>query len=110
MPLVITEGPGRKRYLPMTVGHDVNVVTDIDVTTMHLDIPWLHYHWVATKGFKTWGDEMVNMPLLENSNQVFYPQWSVIIYHSSVGLAARKALSVTNTLWSTAMRFHSPVI
>jgi len=94
----------------MAVGHDVNVVTDIDVTTMHLDIPWLHHHRVAAKGFETRGDEVVDMPLLENSNQVFYPQWSVIIYHSSVGLAARIELSVTNTLWPTEMRFHSTVI
>ena len=77
---------------------------------MHLDIPWLHHHGVAAKGFKTGGDEVVDMPLLENPNQVFYSQWSVIIYHSSVGLAARIELSVTNTLWPTEMRFHSTII
>ena len=93
----------------MTVGHHVNVVTYVDVTTMDLDIPWLHYHGVATEGFKTRGDEMVDMPLLKNSNQVFYPQWSVIIYHKLVGLAARLVLSVTNTLCPTELRFHSAV-
>jgi len=93
----------------VTVGHHVNVVTYVDVTTMDLDIPWLHYHGVATEGFKIRGDEMVDMPLLENSNQVFYPQWSVIIYHKSVSLAARMGLSVTNTLCPTELRFHSPV-
>jgi hypothetical protein len=52
---------------------------------------------------------MADMPLLENSNQVFYPQWSVIINHKSVGLAARMGLSVTNTLCRSEMRFHSTV-
>ena len=93
----------------MTVGHDVNVVTDIDVTSMLLDIPWLHHHGVAAKGFETRGDEVVDMPLLENSNQVFYPQWSVIINHKSVGLAARMGLSVTNTLCPTEILFHRTV-
>lgn len=91
----------------MTVGHDVNVVTDIDVTSMHLDIPWLHHHGVATEGFKIWGNKMVDMPLLENSNQIFNPQWSVIIYHKLVGLAARMAQSVTNTRCPTEVRFHN---
>lgn len=87
----------------------MNVVAYVDVTTMYIDVPWLHYHGVATEGFKMRCDEMADMPLLENSNQVFYPQWSVIINHKSVGLAARMGLSVTNTLCPTEMRFHSTV-
>jgi hypothetical protein len=66
----------------------MNVVAYVDVTTMYIDVPWLHHHGVATEGFKMRCDEMADMPLLENSNQVFYPQWSVIINHKSVGLAA----------------------
>jgi hypothetical protein len=52
---------------------------------------------------------MADIPLLENSNQVFNPQWSVIMNHKSVGLAVRMGLSVTNTLCPTETRFHSRV-
>jgi hypothetical protein len=93
----------------VTVGHHVNVVAYVDVTTMYVDVPWLHYHGVTAKGFKTRRDEMADIPLLENSNQVFNPQWSVIMNHKSVGLAVRMGLSVTNTLCPTETRFHSRV-
>lgn len=81
MSLVVTEGPRRKRYFAVAIGHHMNVVANIDVMSVYVDVPWFHQHGVAAKGFKTRCDEMVDIPFLESSYQVFNPQWSVIVNH-----------------------------
>ena len=68
MSLVITEGPSRERYLSVTVGHHMNVVANIDVAAIYFDVPWLHQHRAAAKGFKMWRDKVAYMPLFEKPN------------------------------------------
>ena len=73
MPLVTSERPCGEGYLSVAVSHHMDIVTNTDVTTMNLDVPGFHQHWVCAERVEPGHDEVADIPLLELTEQVLYP-------------------------------------